>query len=143
MDPGVNDRGRIPQRAIKCGRLGEVGSVELEGVLPDCRTGNRARAVRCACTCANGVDACGVRRHSGRRHVEFSDRRQARRGARYQSQISYLQSEDIASQAIVAGQADIGVGTPYALIQKVNAPIRTFYQLSKLRSFKKEEIQCR
>ena len=49
--------------------------------------------------------------------------------------ISYLQSEDIASQAVVSGQADIGVGTPYALIQKVKAPIRMFYQLSKLRFF--------
>ena len=29
---------------------------------------------------------------------------------------SFLQSEDLAAQAIVSGQADIGVGTPYALI---------------------------
>jgi len=49
--------------------------------------------------------------------------------------ITYMQSEDIASQAIVAGQADIGVGTPYALIQKVKAPIRMFFQLSKLAFF--------
>ncbi len=49
--------------------------------------------------------------------------------------ISFLQSEDIASQAIVSGQADIGVGTPYALIQKVKAPIRMFFQLSKLAFF--------
>tara|TARA_B100000315_G_scaffold239584_1_gene258566 strand:- start:13685 stop:14689 length:1005 start_codon:yes stop_codon:yes gene_type:complete len=49
--------------------------------------------------------------------------------------VSYLQSEDIASQAVVSGQADIGVGTPYALIQKVKAPIRMFYQLSALRFF--------
>ena len=49
--------------------------------------------------------------------------------------VSYLQSEDIASQAVVAGQADIGVGTPYALIQKVKAPIRMFFQLSKLAFF--------
>ncbi len=40
--------------------------------------------------------------------------------------VSYLNSEDIAAQAIVSGQADIGVGTPYALIQKVKAPIRMF-----------------
>lgn len=49
--------------------------------------------------------------------------------------VSFLQSEDIAAQAIVAGQADIGVGTPYALIQKVKAPIRMFYQLAQLRFF--------
>jgi NitT/TauT family transport system substrate-binding protein len=35
----------------------------------------------------------------------------------------------------VSGQADIGVGTPYALIQKVKAPIRMFFQLSTLRFF--------
>lgn len=50
-------------------------------------------------------------------------------------EVSFLQSEDIAAQAIVSGQADIGVGTPYALIQKVNAPIRMFYQLSQLRFY--------
>ena len=50
-------------------------------------------------------------------------------------EVSYLQSEDLAAQAIVSGQADIGVGTPYALIQKVNAPIRLFYQLSMLRFY--------
>jgi ABC-type nitrate/sulfonate/bicarbonate transport system substrate-binding protein len=45
----------------------------------------------------------------------------------------FLQSEELAAQAVVSGQADIGVGTPYALIQKVNAPIRMFFQLSNLR----------
>ena len=50
-------------------------------------------------------------------------------------EVSYLQSEDIAAQAVVGGQADIGVGTPYALIQKVKAPIRMFYQLSQLRFY--------
>lgn len=50
-------------------------------------------------------------------------------------EVSYLQSEDLAAQAIVSGQADIGVGTPYALIQRVNAPIRMFYQLSMLRFY--------
>lgn len=49
--------------------------------------------------------------------------------------ISYLQSEEIAAQAVVSGQADVGVGTPYALIQKVKAPVRLFYQMVKLRFF--------
>ena len=57
--------------------------------------------------------------------------RAAERGVNVE--VNYLQSEDLAAQAIVSGQADIGVGTPYALIQKVNAPIRMFYQLSMLR----------
>jgi NitT/TauT family transport system substrate-binding protein len=50
-------------------------------------------------------------------------------------QVSYLKSEDIAAQAVVGGQADVGVGTPYALLQKVKAPIRIFYQMSSLRFF--------
>lgn len=50
-------------------------------------------------------------------------------------EVTYLKSEDIASQAVVGGQADIGVGAPYALIQKVKAPIRMFVQLSTLRFY--------
>ena len=49
--------------------------------------------------------------------------------------VSYLNSEDIAAQAVVSGHADIGVGTPYAMIQKIKAPIRMFYQLAQMRFF--------
>jgi NitT/TauT family transport system substrate-binding protein len=49
--------------------------------------------------------------------------------------VTFFKSEDVAAQAVVGGEADIGVGTPYALIQKVNAPIRLFYQMSALRFF--------
>ncbi len=59
--------------------------------------------------------------------------RAAERGVKVE--VSYLHSEDLAAQAIVSGQADIGVGTPYALIQKVKAPIRMFYQLAMLRFY--------
>lgn len=48
--------------------------------------------------------------------------------------VSY-KSEDVANQAIVNGEADIGIGTPYSMIQNVNAPIRIFYQLSKVNFF--------
>ena len=37
-----------------------------------------------------------------------------------------LNDEDLASQAIVGGQADVGIGSPYTLIQKVGVPIRHF-----------------
>ncbi len=50
-------------------------------------------------------------------------------------EVTYLKSEDIAAQAVVSGQADIGVGGPYALIQKVNAPVRMFMQLSTLQMY--------
>jgi len=43
-----------------------------------------------------------------------------------------FKSEDIANQAVVNGQADMASGTPYAVIQKVKAPIRMFFQLSTL-----------
>ena len=50
-------------------------------------------------------------------------------------EVTFFKSEDIAAQAVVSGDADIGVGTPYALVQKVKAPIRMFYQMSNLRFF--------
>ena len=49
--------------------------------------------------------------------------------------VTYLKSEDIAAQAVVSGQADVGVGGPYSLIQKVRAPVRMFMQLSTLQMY--------
>jgi len=46
-----------------------------------------------------------------------------------------LNDEDLAAQAIVGGQADVGIGAPYTLIQKVGVPIRIFGQISTLRFF--------
>src|SRR5262245_44133120 len=40
-----------------------------------------------------------------------------------------LNDEDLAAQAIVSGQADVGIGAPYTLIQKVGVPIRMFAQI--------------
>ena len=50
-------------------------------------------------------------------------------------EMTYLKSEDIAAQAVVSGQADVGVGGPYALMQKVKVPVRIFLQLSTLRFY--------
>lgn len=50
-------------------------------------------------------------------------------------QLSYFDSEGIAAQAVVGGQADIGVGAPYSLIQNVRLPVRFFCQMSTLRFF--------
>jgi len=49
--------------------------------------------------------------------------------------VMYLKEEDIAAQAVVSGDADVGVGTPYAMLQKVKAPIRMFYQMQTLRFY--------
>ena len=50
-------------------------------------------------------------------------------------EVTAFKSEEIATQAVINGQADVGQGTPYAAIQKVNVPIRFFYQLSTLQFF--------
>jgi NitT/TauT family transport system substrate-binding protein len=50
-------------------------------------------------------------------------------------EMSFVKSEDIAAQAVLGGQADIGVGTPYAMLQKVRAPMRLFYQMNTLKFF--------
>jgi ABC-type nitrate/sulfonate/bicarbonate transport system substrate-binding protein len=50
-------------------------------------------------------------------------------------EITPFKNEDIATQAVINGQADIGQGTPYAAIEKVNVPIRFFVQLWSLQFF--------
>jgi NitT/TauT family transport system substrate-binding protein len=44
-------------------------------------------------------------------------------------------NEELAIQAILSGQMDIGFGTPYSVMQKSKAPIRIVYQVSKLKFF--------
>lgn len=43
--------------------------------------------------------------------------------------------EELAIQAVLSGQMDIGFGTPYAAMQRSRAPIRILFQLSKLKFF--------
>ncbi len=43
--------------------------------------------------------------------------------------------EELAIQAVLAGQMDIGFGTPYAAMQRSKAPVRIIFQLSKLKFF--------
>src|SRR3972149_5764805 len=50
-------------------------------------------------------------------------------------EITSFKSEEVATQAVINGQSDVGQGTPYAAIQKVNVPIRVFYQMSGLQFF--------
>jgi NitT/TauT family transport system substrate-binding protein len=40
--------------------------------------------------------------------------------------------EDLAIQAVVSGQADLGIGTPYAVAQKSKAPLRGLFQVTRL-----------
>jgi NitT/TauT family transport system substrate-binding protein len=50
-------------------------------------------------------------------------------------QLNELADEDIANQAVVSGQADVGLGAPYSLIEDAGAPIRIICQLQKARFF--------
>jgi len=50
-------------------------------------------------------------------------------------QVTSFKSEEVATQAVINGQADVGQGTPYAALQKISVPIRFFYQLSALQFF--------
>ena len=43
--------------------------------------------------------------------------------------------EELAIQAVLSGQMDIGFGTPYAAMQRAKAPIRIVFQLGKLKFF--------
>ncbi|MCJ7499804.1 ABC transporter substrate-binding protein [bacterium] len=43
--------------------------------------------------------------------------------------------EELAIQAVLGGQMDIGFGTPYAAMQRSKAPVRIIFQLSKLKFF--------
>ena len=50
-------------------------------------------------------------------------------------EITAFKSEELATQAVINGQADVGQGTPYAALQKITVPIRFFIQLSALQFF--------
>jgi len=43
--------------------------------------------------------------------------------------------EELAIQAVLSGQMNIGFGTPYAVMQRSKAPVRIVFQLSKLKFF--------
>ncbi len=43
--------------------------------------------------------------------------------------------EELAIQAVLSGQMDIGFGTPYSAMQRSKAPLRIIFQLSKLKFF--------
>jgi NitT/TauT family transport system substrate-binding protein len=48
------------------------------------------------------------------------------------AKVTFFSGEELAIQAILAGQADIGVGSPYAVIQNADVPVRMFYQISRI-----------
>ena len=47
-------------------------------------------------------------------------------------ELTFFAGEDLAIQAILAGQADVGLGSPYAVIQNSTVPVRLFHQVSRI-----------
>ena len=56
--------------------------------------------------------------------------RAGERGLDYE--LTFFNGEELAIQAILAGQADIGLGSPYAVIQRASVPVRLFQQVSRI-----------
>jgi len=52
------------------------------------------------------------------------------RGVDYK--LTSFAKEDLAIQAVISGQAQIGAATPYAIMQKTKAPIKNLVQLTRL-----------
>jgi NitT/TauT family transport system substrate-binding protein len=52
------------------------------------------------------------------------------RGVDYE--LTSFAKEELAIQSIVNGQADLGVGTPYSVIQKSKVPLKAIFQMSRL-----------
>ena len=56
--------------------------------------------------------------------------RAGERGLDYE--LTFFNGEELAIQAILAGQADVGLGSPYAVIQRANVPVRLLQQVSRI-----------
>lgn len=48
------------------------------------------------------------------------------------SEVTFMAHEELVIQAVINGQADLGIGTPYAVIQKSKAPLRLLFQGTRL-----------
>jgi NitT/TauT family transport system substrate-binding protein len=94
------------------------------GILAGAAWGQSATKIRYALGDVVGIDDLPL--------LIASERAKARGVA---VEITAFKSEEIATQAVINGQADVGQGTPYAALQKVTVPIRFFYQLSTLQFF--------
>jgi len=48
------------------------------------------------------------------------------------TEVTFFAGEELAIQSILSGQAEVGLGSPYAVIQNANVPVRLFYQVSRI-----------
>jgi NitT/TauT family transport system substrate-binding protein len=98
---------------------------------------------------APGLLACGIALATGAAHAQGTVRvalgdvvsvetlgfvialeRAKERGLDYE--LTSFAEEDLAIQAIIGGQMDVGIGTPYAVIQQTRVPLRNIFQVSTL-----------
>jgi len=56
--------------------------------------------------------------------------RAGKRGLKYD--LTFFAGEDLAIQTILSGHLHIGLGSPYAVIQNVDVPVRMFQQVSRI-----------
>ncbi len=49
-----------------------------------------------------------------------------------ETEVTFFAGEELAIQSILSGQAHIGLGSPYAVIQNANVPVRLFLQVSRI-----------
>lgn len=61
------------------------------------------------------------------------------RGVEYE--LTSFSKEELAVQSIVNGQANLGVGTPYSVIQKSKVPLKVVFQMSRLVFFPVASIE--
>lgn len=61
------------------------------------------------------------------------------RGVDYE--LTSFAKEELAIQSMINGQSDLGVGTPYAVIQKSKLPLKNIYQMSRLVFFPVASIE--
>lgn len=52
------------------------------------------------------------------------------RGTEYE--LTSFSKEDLAIQAVIGGQADLGIGTPYAVVQRTRVPLAILFQVNRL-----------
>jgi NitT/TauT family transport system substrate-binding protein len=62
--------------------------------------------------------------------IQIALERAKARGFDYK--LTAFAKEDLAIQAVINGQADVGAATPYAVMQKTKAPLRGLFQLTHL-----------
>lgn len=62
--------------------------------------------------------------------LQIAFERAKERGVAYK--LTSFSKEDLAIQAVIGNQADIGIGTPYAVMQKTKAPLKVLFQTSRL-----------